>query len=216
MDRVFGDAEVHIPQRLQAAKPFAHVFYFENTHVSGSLFRRCGFAVRRVVGRFFALEEARNTLSALNQTTRQEDHDRHKDQAKRQVPALADERIDQGDDKVLKPIRQECKPCVQDVAVDLGQDVFHVLDRTGPQNGTNQCADTAQNGHQNNFARGGPEHAFSPHLRVHRHHQPAGQTGIHARDHKGRQRVGFGVQPGIVQPVLVRFDRAQHHPKKRK
>ena len=71
--------------------------------------------MRGVFGRVFALEELRDALSAFDKSAWQEDNHEHEDNAEGQVPAFADERVDQRDDEVFKPIGQEGKPCVQDV-----------------------------------------------------------------------------------------------------
>ncbi len=90
---------------------------------------------------------------------------------------------------------------MQHVFVDLREDVLEVLDEARAQDRTDQSAGTAKDGHQNNLARGGPLHTFGTSQRVHRGQKTTCQTGIHARDHKGGQRVGFGVQTGIVHPL---------------
>ena len=58
-------------------------------------------------------------------------------------------------------------------------------------------------------------HPLGARQRVHRRHQAAGEAGIHARDHKGRERVGTAVDAGVVEPGLVGLDRPQHQPEGR-
>jgi hypothetical protein len=71
---------------------------------------------------FFLRGTARaDALTAFDEAAGQEDHHEHEHDAQRQVPALADERVDHGDHEVLEPVGQEGEPAVQDVVVDLGE-----------------------------------------------------------------------------------------------
>ena len=66
--------------------------------------------------RLAAFEQPLDALPAFDKTAGQEDHDQHEDDAQGQVPALADEGVDDGDHQILEPVGQEGKPVVQDVA----------------------------------------------------------------------------------------------------
>ena len=121
-----------------------------------------------------------------------------------------------GDHEVFQiPSGMKANQLVQDVVVDLRKDVFEVLDETCAQDRTDQGSGAAEDRHQHDFTTGRPLHAFGPCQGVGRGQKASGQTGVHARDHEGSQRIGARVQARIVHPVLVRLDRPQHHPEGR-
>mmetsp|Transcript_27799 Transcript_27799/g.35883 ORF Transcript_27799/g.35883 Transcript_27799/m.35883 type:complete len:307 (+) Transcript_27799:1115-2035(+) len=193
---VFLDGEVHVTEGLKTTEPLTYVFDFENSHLSVSLF--CGFSGGASVFGFAAVfDPFADTLTTFDQATWQEDHHQHEQDAKGQVPAFADEWVDQEDDEIFETIRHEGEPFVQNVFVDLGQDVFHVLNHTCTKNRADQRANTTQDGHQNNLTRRGPEHTLRANLSVHGHQQTTCETSVHAGDHKGCQRVRTWVQTGV-------------------
>ncbi len=131
------------------------------------------------------------------------------------MPAFADEAGEDPDHGAFKAVRQPVEPAVKDALVDLREDVLGVFDEARAKDRAHQRADAAHDRHQNNLARGSPLHPLGASQRVHCGQKATGQTGIHPRDHEGRKRIGARVDAGIVQAVLVRFDRPQHHAKGR-
>ena len=86
---------------------------------------------------------------------------------------------------------------------------------SGAEDRAEKGARTAEDGHQDHFARRGPLHPLRPCEGVGAGQQAARQTSVHAGNHEGAERVGAGVDAGVVETVLVGLHRLQHHAERR-
>ncbi len=117
VNRVFRDGEVHVPKRLQAAEALVYAFDFKNSHLVSPYSAGVLAASLAASSSFSATEELAKTLSAFDEATGQEDHDKHEQDAQCQMPAFADERVDDEDEEVFEPVGQESEPLVQDLSL---------------------------------------------------------------------------------------------------
>src|SRR3546814_7257462 len=60
-----------------------------------------------------------------------EDHDQHEQDTEGQVPAFADERMEQHHHEVLQPLRQELEDLPEHLIVEGRKDVLEILDDAG-------------------------------------------------------------------------------------
>src|SRR5687768_14685112 len=160
-------------------------------------------------------DPAAHAPCAFHHPTRQEDHEHHEEGTEGEVPALAHEESRHRDHAVLEPVGQEAEHAVQRLLVEGGENVFQVLDDDRAEDGAQQRAHAAQDGHEHDLARGGPLHALGAGERIGAGEERPGESGVHARDHEGRERVRPRMHAGVVQAVLVRLDRAQHRAERR-
>ncbi len=90
------------------------------------------------------MKQLANALPTFDQSARKEDYHHHKQQAQSKMPALAHEGVDKRNHYVLKAVREEGQPLMQNAVVYFGQDIFEILVEPSAQYGTDQCTDAAQ------------------------------------------------------------------------
>ena len=213
--RAFLDLQVDVGQRMEAAEVLVHVGDVEDDvrRASWSAYSAGWVAAAACLAALGGrpVEQCARCGAALHDAAGQEDHDEHEDQAERQVPAIADEQRQEGDDRLLDGIGQEAEEAVQRRSLKAEKMFSKYLISQAPITGPTSVPTPPRMV----ISTTSPEavHCMrsAPASGSVDGQQPAGQPGIHAGDDEGGEQIGPGVEAGVAHAVLVGLDRPQHH-----